>query len=88
MGDLSALGALGMASAAGGGGGGNGGGSGGEPAAKRVCLRHYDLPPAQLLNPMGSSGIEKIPLDKLWEVLKKGNAKAAAFSELCMDAAG
>ena len=46
--------------------GGTAAGAGGsqQPAAKRRCLRHYDLVPAQLLNPMGESGIEKIGIIK------------------------
>ena len=56
-----------------------------EPAAKRTCLRHYDLVPAQVLNPMGMSGIESIPLENLWTLCKKGNKGAAAFSNLCFD---
>lgn len=54
----------------------------GGPAAKRVCLRHYDLSPAQLLNPMGASGVGELPLPTYWSLLCKGNKKAAAFSEL------
>ena len=55
------------------------------PAAKRVCLRHYDLSPAQLLNPMGASGVGELPLATYWTLLCKGNKKAAAFSELCFE---
>ena len=54
------------------------------PAAKRACLRHYDLSPAQLLNPMGASGVGELPLPTYWSLLCKGN-KAAAFSELCFE---
>jgi hypothetical protein len=53
--------------------------------AKRTCLRHYDLPPAQLLNPMGQSGCSEISLDKLWEVVLKGNKAATHFSNLCFE---
>ena len=53
--------------------------------AKRICLRHYDMPPAQLLNPMGQSGISDISLDKLWEVVLKGNKAATHFSNLCFE---
>ena len=56
-----------------------------EPSAKRVCLRHYDLSPAQLLNPMGASGVGELPLPTYWTLLCKGNKKAAAFSELCFE---
>lgn len=34
------------------------------PAAKRVCLRHYDVSPAQLLNPMGASGVGELPFPR------------------------
>jgi hypothetical protein len=56
-----------------------------QPAKKRICLKHYDLVPAQLLNPMGMSGIERFPLQQLWEHCKKGNKAASYFSELCSD---
>ena len=56
-----------------------------EPAKKRICLKHYDLVPAQLLNPMGMSGIERFPLQQLWEHCQKGNKAAAYFTELCSE---
>jgi hypothetical protein len=61
------------------------GGGVAEPAKKRICLKHYDLVPAQLLNPMGMSGIERFPLQQLWEHCQKGNKAAAYFTELCSD---
>ena len=57
----------------------------GEPAEKRQKLRHYDLVAAQVLNPMGSSGIETIGLGPLWAKMCAGNKQAAAFSEFCFD---
>jgi hypothetical protein len=84
--DLAALGELGGASPESGGRGVKRGNVAGEESEKkRECLRHYDLPPAQLLNSMGMSGIEKIPTEKLWELCKKGNAKVQAFSNLCFE---
>ena len=53
------------------------------PAKKRKFLRHYDLLPAQLLNPMGRSNYDNASLQKLWDWMKKGNKAAAYFSELC-----
>ena len=52
---------------------------------KRVCLRHHDMPPSQLLNPMGQSGVSEIYLAKLWEVVLKGNRAAMHFSNLCFE---
>ena len=51
--------------------------------AKRRKLRHYDLLPAQVLNPMGVSGVETVDLGRLWENMCAGNKAAEAFSELC-----
>eukprot|EP00973_Karenia_brevis_P068384 9511553-Karenia_brevis.AAC.1 len=34
---------------------------------------------------MGESGVEKMPNDKLYELMKKGNKVAAAFSNMCFD---
>ena len=56
-----------------------------EPLKKRVCLRHYDLVPAQMLNAMGASGIEKAPMKTLWETMMKGNKATAYFSEYCSE---
>ena len=56
-----------------------------EPSKKRVCLRHYDLVPAQMLNAMGASGIEKAPMKTLWETMLKGNKATAYFSEYCSE---
>jgi len=60
-------------------------GKGNEPPAKRVCLRHYDLPPMQMLNPMGVSGIESVSTEKYWELLCAGNKSATHFSNLCFE---
>ena len=59
-----------------------------EPPEKRVCLRHYDLVPAQMLNPMGASGIEQAPLKTLWETMQKGNKATSYFSEYCSEDSG
>ena len=59
-----------------------------EPPKKRVCLRHYDLVPAQMLNPMGASGIEQAPLKTLWDTMQKGNKATSYFSEYCSEDAG
>ena len=58
-----------------------------EPGAKRRKLRHYDLVPGQVLNPMGASGIESISLELLWSKISQGNKVAEAFSEFCFDTA-
>jgi len=52
---------------------------------RRKQLRHYDLLPAQVFNPMGASGIEHLSDDKLWELMQRGNKAAAAFSEICFE---
>ena len=52
---------------------------------KRRKLRHYDLLPAQLLNPMGASGVESVDLRRLWRSMSAGNKVVAAFSELCLE---
>ena len=51
--------------------------------AKRRKLRHYDLLAAQVLNPMGTSGIKDASLAKLWDYMKTGNKQVEFFSELC-----
>ena len=53
--------------------------------AKRTCLRHYDLLPSQVLNPMGRSGFPEASDKTLWELCSKGNAGCAYHSELCSD---
>ena len=53
------------------------------PQEKRRKLRHYDLLPSQLLNPMGMSGIESVELRRLFVTMSRGNKQCAAFSELC-----
>ena len=59
-----------------------------EPAKKRVCLRNYDHVPAQMLNPMGESGIEQASLKYLWETMQKGNKATSYFSEYCSEDTG
>ena len=54
-----------------------------DPIAKdsprRKQLRHYDLLPAQILNPMGASGVESISNEMLWSLMIKGNKAAMSF---------
>ena len=50
---------------------------------KRRKLRHYDLLPGQVLNPMGVSGIDDADLDRLWRLMGTGNKACEFFSELC-----
>ena len=50
---------------------------------RRKQLRHYDLLPAQTLNPMGGSGVENVDNKTLWALMCKGNKAAEAFSEIC-----
>ena len=50
-----------------------------QPQAKRKCLRHYDLVPMQLINPMGESGVGVLSLEKLWELLRAGNTGVECF---------
>ena len=57
----------------------------GGSSEKRRKLRHYDLLPAQLLNSMGSSGVEHVALPQLWRSMCAGNKLCEAFSELCFD---
>ena len=59
-----------------------------EPPAKKVKnvhLRHWELPPGQLLNPMGMSGAGKISLEQLWNLLSKGSDHSKYFCNLCSD---
>ena len=56
-----------------------------QPARKKprnTMLRGWELPPAQLLNPMGKSGVGAITVDHLWNVLGKGGDKTEFFSNL------
>ena len=53
--------------------------------AKNVHLRHWELPPGQLLNPMGMSGVGKISLPSLWELLSKGSDHSKYFCNLCSE---
>ena len=55
------------------------------PAAKRVCLKAYDLAPAQALNSMGVSRIESISLLELEKMLSAGNKAAKYFTEFADD---
>ena len=50
---------------------------------RRKQLRHYDLLPAQILNPMGASGVETISNEMIWSLMSKGNKAAMSFSEIC-----
>ena len=62
---------------------GDGGAS--QPARKKprnTMLRGWELPPAQLLNPMGKSGVGAITVEHLWNVLGKGGDKTEFFSNL------
>ena len=52
---------------------------------RRRKLRHYDLLPAQTLNPMGSSGLENVSDQTLWRFLCEGNKNAMVFSEICLE---
>ena len=54
-----------------------------EDGPRRKQLRHYDLLPAQTLNPMGGSGVENVDNATLWALMCKGNKGAEAFSEIC-----
>ena len=49
---------------------------------RRTKLRHYDLLPAQTLNPMGSSGLEVVTDEALFKMICAGNKQAAVFSEI------
>ena len=53
------------------------------PKAKRTCLRHYDLMSAQVINPMGRSGISEGSSKTIWELCCKANAGCVYHSELC-----
>ena len=69
-------------------GGGGGGGDDGEPPAKKAKndqLKHWELPPAQLLNPMGQSGVGKIALQSLWTLLCQGGDKSQYYCNLCSE---
>ena len=54
-----------------------------EPPQKKprnTMLRGWELPPGQLLNPMGKSGVGVISVEQLWTVLAKGGDKTEYFS--------
>ena len=62
-----------------------------EPPAKKaksVNLKHWELPPGQLLNPMGMSGVGKISLPSLWALLSKGSDHSKYFCNLCSEDPG
>ena len=50
--------------------------------ARNTQLRGWELPPAQLLNPMGKSGVGAISVEHLWNVLGKGGERTEYFSNL------
>ena len=63
-------------------------GDGAEPPAKKAKnenLRHWELAPAQLLNPMGQSGVGKITLPSLWTLLCEGGDRSKYFCNLCSE---
>ena len=50
--------------------------------ARNTQLHAWELPPGQLLNPMGKSGVGAISVEQLWTVLGKGGDKTEYFSNL------
>ena len=54
-----------------------------KPIERKTAIRHGQLAPAQLLNPMGRVPLERIPSERLWQMLSKGNDYVVSFSELC-----
>ena len=70
------------------GGGGGGGGGDDEPPAKKAKneqLKHWELPPSQLLNPMGQSGVGRIALKSLWTLLCAGGDRSMYYCNLCSE---
>ena len=59
-----------------------GGGDPEKPRVKRTKLRHYDLAPAQCLNPTGVSYAANVDSPKFWDLCCKGSTAAMYFSEL------
>jgi len=59
-----------------------GGKSKGKPIEKRDKLKRGDHLAAQILDPFGTSPIEKVTLKKIWETTEKGNDYTKYFSEL------
>ena len=67
---------------------GGGGGGDDEPPAKKAKndrVRHWELPPAQLLHPMGQSSVGKVQVRSLWSLLRQGDDKALYHGNLCSD---
>ena len=63
-------------------------GDGAEPPAKKARnenLRHWELAPSQLLNPMGQSGVGVITLPSMWTLLCEGGDRSKFFSNLCSE---
>ena len=61
---------------------------GAEPPAKKaknVNLKHWELPPQQLLNPMGMSAVGKLELPNMWELLRKGGDHSMYYCNLCSE---
>ena len=54
------------------------------PFERKTTLRHGQLAPAMLHNPMGRVQLEKYNTDKLWRLLCEGNKYVVSFSELCI----
>ena len=50
--------------------------------ARNTMLRGWELPPSQLLNPMGKSGVGVISVEHLWNTLGKGGDRSEFFSNL------
>ena len=50
--------------------------------ARNTQLRGWELPPGQLLNPMGKSGVGAISVEHLWNSLGKGGERTEYFSNL------
>ena len=54
-----------------------------EPRKKRHKMKNYDLMPAQVLNPMGASGVETVSLEAMAKTMAKGNKSVLYFTEFC-----
>ena len=48
-------------------------------------LRHFQLAPSVLLNPMGAAPLSDVSLEDYWRLLKAGNESAESFCELCFN---
>ena len=53
--------------------------------ARNTMLKGWELPPSQLLNPMGKSGVGAISVEQLWTVLGTGGDRTAYFSNFHSD---